>query len=182
MLAGERVCLGPLVRADAPLVFGWLNIADNARFNGSYRPADETKFDRWFAGVGADPARVVFAIRAKRDMRLLGFLQIVDINAANRSGVLGILIGAAGDQGHGFGQEAIRLAVEFSWRELNLQRLTLFVHGDNPRALSAYRKAGFEIEGTMRRAAYVDGRLQDITIMGLLRQESVSLLDDHADP
>jgi RimJ/RimL family protein N-acetyltransferase len=169
MLAGDRVCLGPLLRSDGPLLFGWLNTLSVGRFNGAYRPTDEAKFDQWFAAAGADPARVVFAIRRKSDMRLLGFVQIVDINAAHRTASLGILIGAANDRGQGFGQEAIRLAVDFGWQDLNLQRLTLFVFGDNPQAARAYQNVGFEIEGTMRRAAYVDGRFQDITVMGMLR-------------
>jgi RimJ/RimL family protein N-acetyltransferase len=174
MLAGDRICLGPLLRDDGPLLFGWLNTLSVGHFNGSYRPTDQVKFDQWFAGTGADPSRVVFAIRRKSDLRLLGFVQIVDINAAHRTASLGILIGAANDRGQGFGQEAIRLAVDFGWRDLNLQRLTLFVYGDNPRAARAYQNVGFQIEGTMRRAAYVGGLFHDITIMGMLRPDAVS--------
>ena len=43
------------------------------------------------------------------------------------------------------------------------------VVGDNPRAIHAYLRAGFSMEGLMPRAVYVDGRYQDVTAMGLLR-------------
>lgn len=112
---------------------------------------------------------MVFAIRQKQDMRLTGYLQITNIQPVPRSAELGILIGAEADQGQGFGQEAVRLALDFCWRDLNLQRLTLFVVGDNPRAIRAYGKTGFVAEGTLRRAAYIDGAFCDITIMGALR-------------
>jgi RimJ/RimL family protein N-acetyltransferase len=171
MLIGEKVCLGPLVHGDAPFLFNWLNTADLARLNGSYRPSDQTKFDQWFAGVGGDPARVTFAIRQSGDLRLLGYLQVINMQPVSRVAEIGVLIGEPSAQGQGFGQEAISLAVDFCWRELNLQRLSLFVIGENPRAVGAYGKAGFEIEGVMRRAAYADGRFQDITVMGLLRAE-----------
>lgn len=169
MLIGEKVCLGPLVQSDAPFLFQWLNAVELARLNGSYRPNDQARFDQWFAGVGADPARVTFAIRQSEDLRLLGYLQVINIQPASQVAELGLLIGDVDAQGRGFGQEAIGLAVEFCWRELNLQRLSMFVIGENPRAIAAYGKAGFEIEGVMRRAAYADGRFQDITVMGLLR-------------
>jgi RimJ/RimL family protein N-acetyltransferase len=172
MLAGEKICLGPLVRSDGPILFGWLNKLAPARLNGAYRPNDENKFNLWFSRVGEDPARVVFAIRLKRDMRLLGFVQFTEIDPAYRTAALGILIGAESDQSQGFGQEAVRLAVQFGWEDLNLQRLSLFVFGDNPRAVSAYLKVGFEVEGTMRRAAYTGGKFLDITVMGLLRPDT----------
>jgi RimJ/RimL family protein N-acetyltransferase len=173
MLSGDKVSLGPLTRGDGPLLFAWLNLVGVGRINGSYRPTDEAKFDQWFTGIGNDPARVVFAIRRKGDARLLGYVQIVDINGAYRSGVLGILIGAERDRGQGIGREAIQLAIDFCWQDLNLQRLTLYVFGDNPRAVRTYLGVGFEVEGTMRRAAFTDGRFQDVTVMGLLRPEPV---------
>jgi RimJ/RimL family protein N-acetyltransferase len=43
------------------------------------------------------------------------------------------------------------------------------VVGDNPRAVRVYDKAGFEVEGVMRRAAYVNGGYQDVTVMAALR-------------
>jgi ribosomal-protein-alanine N-acetyltransferase len=172
MLIGEKICLGPLVQSDGPLLFNWLNNLEIGHANGAYRPSDQTKFDQWFSGVGADPSRVVFAIRQFGDLRLMGYIQIINIQAVSRVAEMGVLIGDPRDRGQGFAQEAVALAVAFCWRDLNLQRLSMFVIGHNPPAVSAYRKAGFEVEGVMRRTAYVDGGFRDITIMGLLRDES----------
>lgn len=169
MLRGDRICLGPLVGSDSAKLFAWLNDPAVARSNGPYRPLDQAKFDQWFANVGADPARVVFAIRMLGDLRLLGYLQIVDINATLRTANLGLVIGSDADRGKGYGGEALSLAIGCGWRDLNLQRLQLTVVGANPRAIGVYERAGFEIEGVLRRAAYVGGEYRDITVMGLLR-------------
>jgi RimJ/RimL family protein N-acetyltransferase len=171
VLTGEAICLGPLLQTDGPLLFGWLNNAALGRDNGVYRPIDQTKFERWFGSAGDDPSRVVFAIRRKQDMRMVGCLQLTEIDPANGAATLGVMMGADADRGRGFGAEAIRLAAGFAWSELNLQRLALNVTGDNPRALRAYEKAGFEREGVLRRAVYVGGAYQDITVMSLLRPE-----------
>jgi RimJ/RimL family protein N-acetyltransferase len=171
VLIGDKVCLGPLLQGDAPLLFDWLNSLEVAHANGLYRPVDQVKFDQWFMGVGADAARVVFAIRRYGDLRLLGYLQLINIQPVARLAEMGLLIGDPSDRGAGFGQEAIALALSFCWRDLNLQRVSMFVVGDNPAAIRAYGKAGFSVEGRMRRAAYADGGFHDMTVMGVLRED-----------
>ena len=170
MIIGQAVCLGPLLVGDGPLLFSWRNTIVNARLNGPYRPIGQGEFDAWFNPSG-DPSRVVFALRARADMRLLGFLQLIRIDANARSAELGVMIGEPAERNKGLGQEAVALALDYAWRELNLQRVALYVHGDNPAAIRAYTKAGFELEGAMRRASYVDGQYRDITVMGCLRPD-----------
>ncbi len=169
MLIGEKVCLGPVLQTDGPMFFGWLNDLDLVHRNGPYRPMDQAKFDLWFGGICHDASRVVFAIRRKADLRLLGYVQLINILPAPRTAELGVLIGATSDRGQGYGQEAVRMAVQFGWRDLNLQRISLLVIGENPNAARVYLKSGFEVEGLLRRASYVNGAFRDITVMGILR-------------
>ena len=99
----------------------------------------------------------------------MGYLQITAIHPIFHSAEIGLLIGEPGNRGRGYGQESLRLAVDFCWKELNLQRLSLTLIGENAAALQAYRRVGFEVEGVMRRASYRDGSFQDVTVLGLLR-------------
>jgi len=174
VLIGEKVCLGPVLQTDGPVFFGWMNSLDLVHLNGPYRPTDHASFDRWFGGIGQDATRVVFAIRRRSDLTLLGYVQLINILPAPRTAELGILIGAPGDRGQGYGQEAVRMTVQFGWRDLNLQRISLMVIGENPSAVQAYLKSGFEVEGVLRRASYVNGSFRDITVMGILRVEAGS--------
>jgi len=169
MIIGHKVCLGPLLHADTPAVFNWLNTLALAYLNGPYRPTDQISFDGWLSSLGKDRSRVVFAIRSHGDLRLMGYVQVVNIHPVFRSGELGILIGDERDRGKGCGLEAVRLMLGHCWNDLNLNRVTLYVYGDNPRAVHVYRKAGFEDEGRLRQAAYVDGQFVDVAVMGILR-------------
>jgi RimJ/RimL family protein N-acetyltransferase len=171
MLIGEKVCLGPVLQTDAPSFFNWMNNLELVHVNGPYRPTDQARFDQWFSGIPNDSTRVVFTIRAKADIRLMGYVQIINIQPVARAAEMGILIGDPADRGKGAGQEAVRLALKFCWRDLNLQRVALFIVGDNPAAQNAYARVGFEVEGLLRRAAYVDGAFKDITVMGILRPD-----------
>jgi RimJ/RimL family protein N-acetyltransferase len=169
MLIGSRVCLGPMFQADAPIIFNWRNRLDVLHLDGLYRPLSQSGFDEWFASIGRDPGKVVFSIRRQGDLAFLGYIQIVNIQVAHHSAEIGIMIGEADHRCRGYGTEALRMCVEFCWKELNLQRLGLQIVGDNPLALHVYRKVGFEPEGLLRRSAYVGGEFKDTTVMALLR-------------
>jgi RimJ/RimL family protein N-acetyltransferase len=100
---------------------------------------------------------------------LLGYLQLTEIHPVFRSAVIGLTIGDPANRGKGYGQEALRLCIDFSWKDLNLQRLSLMIAGKNEPAARAYSKVGFQQEGVFKRAIFANGVYVDATIMGLLR-------------
>jgi len=171
MYSGPRVFVGPLLPEDCGPMFQWTNDVDLAHMNGPYRPVDWINHSNWFSNIGKEPSKTVLAIRLLADRRLIGYVQIANIHAVFRSAEIGIAIGAEADRNQGYGAEALKLATHFCWQDLNLRRLALMIFGANERAVRAYAKVGFQHEGLLRQAAYVDGRYVDITVMGLLRDE-----------
>lgn len=169
MLIGESVCLAPILQADANLIYNWHNTQEVMHLDGIYRPINQGRFDDWFNAIGRDPSRVVFAIRRRSDMAFLGYVQVANINGVYGTGEVGIMVGDPANRGRGFGSQALALLTDFCWRELNLQRLWLQVVGPNERAIAAYLRAGFTIEGVARRAAFSNGRYVDCTLMARLR-------------
>lgn len=172
MLKGERICLGPVLRNDAPVLFRWANDRGLALLNGPYAPRHQAGFDAWLAGAEADPTRALLTVRELSDMRLLGYAHVMNIHPVFRSAEIGMVIGEAADRGRGLGTEAMALVMSHCWRDLALERLSLFVYGDNARALGAWRRAGFVQEGVLRGAAFVDGRRVDVTVLGALKSAS----------
>jgi RimJ/RimL family protein N-acetyltransferase len=61
--------------------------------------------------------------------------------------------------------------VKHGFESLNLNRIMLVVYDDNARAIRAYEKAGFVLEGSMRQARYRHGKYGDELIMSILRSE-----------
>jgi len=169
MLLANRVSIGPLLPEDFSLLFCWANDVGAARLDSAYRPVDMMTHQQWWNGLGKDPTKVVFAIRKTTEPAIIGYVQIAGINVVHRSAELGIRIGAEKDRDHGYGKEALALAVEFCWSHLNLNRLQLVVFKHNERAVSAYRSAGFKKEGLLRKAAFIDGAWVDILLMASLR-------------
>ena len=171
MLIGEKVCLGPILQADGPVIFNWLNTVSLMHLNGNYAPVSQRSFDEWFAGIGKDPSRVVFSIRKQGNPEFVGYIQLTEIHAIFRSAVIGIFIGDPANRGKGYGHEALTLCTGFCWKDLNLRRLSLMIVGRNEPAIRAYKKAGFEQEGLLKQAIFANGAYMDATIMGLLRSD-----------
>jgi len=137
MLIGEKVCLGPVLQPDGAMIFNWLNTVSLMHLNGNYVPVSQRSFDEWFGGIGKEPSRVVFSIRKHGNLEFLGYIQLTEIHPVFRSGVVGIIIGDPAIRGQRYGQEALTLCIGFCWKELNLQRLSLMIVGNNEPATRA---------------------------------------------
>lgn len=75
-------------------------------------------------------------------------------------------------QGKGIGTALVRAAVELADQWLGLVRIELNVFPDNEAALRLYRRFGFEVEGTLRKAALREGQLMDVLVLARLREPS----------
>ena len=169
MLLAKHITIGPLVPEDFGPLFCWANDTAAARLDFAYRPVDMMAHQQWWDSLGKDTSKVVFAIR-KIDMpAIIGYVQIAGINSVHRSAEIGIRIGSEQNRGHGYGKEALRLAVDFCWNHLNLNRAQLVVFNHNHRAISAYKAAGFKKEGLLRKAAFIGGAWVDLVPMAMLR-------------
>ena len=103
--------------------------------------------------------------------RLVGLIDLVVERWPHRDAFIGIGIGERADWGKGYGSDAMRLILRYAFDELNLHRVTLTVFEYNERAIHTYRKLGFQEEGRQRQRLRRDGRLWDMLVMGLLKEE-----------
>ncbi len=174
MLKGKHVTLTSLRDADKQILLEWINCPETVRFNAPFAPVHEPNHAAWFESVTRDPNRIVFGIRTLDATRLLGVLQLIDLHPVHRSAELIIRIGDSNDRNRGVGSEAVRLAIDFAFRDRNLQRVWLRVFSDNPRAIRAYEKAGMIKEGVLRRACFIDGCWKDENVMASLADIEVA--------
>lgn len=72
-------------------------------------------------------------------------------------------------QGKGIGTALLKAALDLADQWLNLLRIELTVYTDNAAAIALYKKFGFEIEGTMRKAAFRDGMFVDVFMMARVK-------------
>jgi RimJ/RimL family protein N-acetyltransferase len=173
IIRGELVYLRAPERSDIGDFVRWFNDADvlhNLAMSAPMSTAAETIwFDRMLERQGSADYHFVICLLANDGA--IGTAGLHGIDHVNGSAEFGIAIGEKGEWDKGYGTDALRAICDFGFGALRLERISLMVYEGNTRGRRAYEKAGFTMEGTLRRAHYAHGRHEDVHVMSLLRDE-----------
>lgn len=130
-------------------------------------PITKAHATAWLYAQQSEPLAWVITYRR----RVIGALRLHSLDHHDRRASLAIGILDPKLLGKGIGTTAIRLIARHAFGPLALHRLVLRVIDYNTRAIAAYKKVGFKIEGVEREAARVADTWHDDVIMGLLASD-----------
>jgi RimJ/RimL family protein N-acetyltransferase len=169
VLTGSKVILRRHVPGNLAAFRRWYadpEIARLARYQEA--PMRPEEIERFFAArvVGTDA--LAMAVHERSTERLVGTCAFSQLDADNGSALYHITIGESDVWGRGYGTEATRLMVDHAFGTLGLHRIGLYVFEFNERAIRAYRRAGFVMEGRARQSIRRDGRWWDELAMSML--------------
>jgi RimJ/RimL family protein N-acetyltransferase len=171
-LPGERVVLRRHVPENVVAVRRWYadpEVARLTRYQDGPMRAEE--IDRFFASRVVGPDALAMAIHVRDTGRLIGTCSFSQLDPDNGSTLFHITIGERDAWGQGFGTEATGLMVAHAFGTLGLHRIALSVFEFNERAIRAYARVGFRVEGRARQAIWRDGRWWDEIQMSVLSEE-----------
>jgi RimJ/RimL family protein N-acetyltransferase len=114
-----------------------------------------------------------FAIRARADDRLVGFVRIPWVFWTHAAALFQISISEA-ELLAAYGLEALELVLYYGFRELNLYRMETRLPEYRRDAIELFEQAGFLMEIRRRKAIFRDGRHWDALQYGMLQSEWVS--------
>ena len=177
IIRGEQVYLRPTERSDVPTFVRWFNDAEVVRNLAMRAPMSEAAETGWFDRMLEAQGKTAyhFVICMLSDDRPIGTIGFERVNLQDGVAEFGIAIGEKSEWGKGNGTDALRAICDFGFGELRLERVGLMVYAGNERARRSYEKAGFMQEATMRRAHFARGEHHDVHVMGMLREEWLSL-------
>jgi RimJ/RimL family protein N-acetyltransferase len=171
-IEGRLVTLRHHLPTDLASVVRWYADPEIARLTRyQTRPMSRAEAERFFHGRLLAPDALAYAIVERASDQLVGFTTFSSLDPDNGSVLYHITIGERGAWDRGLGTETTELMLDHAFDRLELHRVGLTVFAFNERALRAYQKAGFRIEGTLREAVLRDGRYWDEIQMGVLRDE-----------
>ena len=101
----------------------------------------------------------------------IGTCAFSQLDGDNGSALYHITIGEADAWGRGMGTEATQLMVDHAFGTLGLHRIALYVFEFNVRAIRAYQRCGFVVEGRSRESIWRDGRWWDEIAMSILESD-----------
>lgn len=122
------------------------------------------------ASVASSDTTAIFTVVRLDSQELVGEALLWGIDYHNRSAHLGISF-RPGCRGRGLAVDTVRVLCEYGFAVRGMQRLQIETLADNVPMISAATRAGFTVEGTLRRAAWVYGAFVDSVILGLLAEE-----------
>ena len=173
MIVGERVRLRAIERPDTPTLVRWLNDPEVRHTLLMFEPMSTAAEERWFERRLELEHDYLFSFEGRVEGRWihLGNVGLHRVDCENRAARPGILLGEKEHWDKRFGTQAMRLMLDFAFRDLNLHRVELEAFAFNPRAIRCYEKAGFQREGALREAFFRDEGYQDIYRTAVLAPE-----------
>jgi len=173
MLRGEKVLLRARHEDDVPLLHADLyeDVAMRSRADGRpWRPIPRGTPASPFAPGPPTDHDAVFSIVRLADDALAGEGLLWGIDLHNRVAHVGLSLRPA-MRGSGLGTDTVRVLCRYGFQVRGLHRLGLETLADNQSMIGAAERVGFRREGTLRKAAWVDGEFLDEAVFGLLAQE-----------
>ena len=169
-LAGKKCYLSPMNPDDAPKYAEWLNdleITVNLDLLMQVNLVNEKEF----IDKNLKDGNAVFAIVDLETDMLIGNCGLMKIDRIHRNAEFGIFIGDKNFWKRGFGGEATRLILDYSFNILNLENIFLRVLSYNKKAIHVYEKAGFKQIGLLREFVGIAGKRYDFVLMDILAEE-----------
>jgi len=171
-LEGPSVMLRRHVPSNVAAFQRWYSDSEVARLaryqDGPMRP-DE--IDRFFQLRALGAESMTMAIHERSTDRLIGSCAFSQVDGENGSAMYHITIGEKDMWGRGLGTEATQLMLDHAFGTLGLHRIALTVFEFNERAIRAYVRCGFQVEGRARESIWRDGRWWDELSMSVLSSE-----------
>jgi RimJ/RimL family protein N-acetyltransferase len=168
-ITGERIVLRRHVPDNLGAFRQWYTDPEVARLTRYQEgPMPTAEIDRFFHARVVGPDSLALAIHLRDSGRLIGTCALSQLDGDNGSAMFHITIGEKDAWGQGYGSEATTLMLEHAFEQLGLHRVALSVFVFNERAIRAYRKAGFVVEGRSRQSIWRDGRYWDELQMSML--------------
>ena len=174
-LIGERLYLRALEVEDAARCAAWLNHPAVRVHLAHETPLSRCAEEQFLRGLGERPGsnqsqeRVLLIVLREQD-RPIGLVGLHPKKCA-RAREVGILLGEQDCWDQGYGREAMSLLLDHAFLDLDVHRVELFVHAENPRAIACYERLGFVREGVLREAHFREGRFGDDVVMSVLGPE-----------
>ncbi len=111
-----------------------------------------------------------FIIETKENTEEIGLVELVEIDHIHRRAEFQIII-APNQQGKGYAKVATKLAMDYAFLTLNLNKLYLLVDESNEKAIHIYERQGFTREGVLKQEFFMDGQYRNAIRMCIFQSE-----------
>ena len=177
-MESKNIIIRPTVFSDCELFAKWESDPNVSEFFSMNSDRDYEEIVTEFVTRSDYVTKLQYTICSKEETPI-GRIYISRIDEESDSlDITRIYIADPANRGKGYGEEALRLILEYCFMNLHMERVTLDYFDGNSIAMSLYEKLGFEHEGKARNACKKDGRYYNLNLLSLLRAEYYGKIHD----
>ncbi|TYA71475.1 GNAT family N-acetyltransferase [Seonamhaeicola marinus] len=100
----------------------------------------------------------------------LGMIDLFDFDFKNKRAGVGILIKESKNRGKGYGEDALKVLIKYSFSHLNLHQLYCNISEDNKASIKLFEKQGFKQVGLKKDWNYNNGIFKDEHLFQLIKK------------
>lgn len=169
VLSGKQVVLRPVEEADHPLILAWQNDPEVWWWMDYDRTFTLEDVHQSEALAKAEGHPFLIEVPGHRPIGRIGLNQFSE---RDETCSLYVFIGDHGAWDKGYGGDAITTVLAWGFQALGLHLVQLWGLSTNVRAMKAYRRLGFRVDGELReRSRKSDGKRYDRTTLSITRSE-----------
>ena len=161
-IIGNKCYLSPIDRADVEEFTKWVNDLEVTRTLSIFNL--NINYDVELDIIDKISKDHNYSIIDIKNDKLIGIVGLSNIDYLHRTAEIGIFIGDKSYWNKGYGEEAMKLLLKYSFSYLNLRNVMLRVYSYNHSAIKCYEKIGFKMIGKRRNAIQFDMKEHDITL------------------
>ncbi|MDR2145845.1 MAG: GNAT family N-acetyltransferase [Tannerella sp.] len=171
MLRGKNILLRNLSIEDASTDYlSWLNDYETVKYTESRHTIHTMESLKNFIAHVNNDSNYCFAITDIQSGKHVGNIKIGNIHPIYKYADVGLIIGDKNYWGKGIATEAIRLCVDYAFKQLKLHRLYAGIYDLNIGSIKAFEKAGFVREGCEKEKYLFEGKRIDSYVYGIVNE------------
>ena len=179
-IKGEKIRLVPITPDDKDEFFEMATKSHGAAFwydnEQAEKRSKEAFFkdweDKYFDTASPEKGQCLWIVL---DGEKIGQIAYGEIDKRRKKAEIDIIIGDEKYMGEGYGPDALSTLNHYLFEKLGVNKIWLNARANNLRAVAAYEKAGFKVEGILKEDDYFEGEFVDIVRFGLLKKDGENL-------
>lgn len=171
-IVGSYAYLRSVILKDAPIIRKWHNDPELMRMARVGEKRTTLRQEREDIKIARRSSNQAYhLILTKLDNTPIGFLRFNFIDKSSGNVWFRMMIGEKKSQGKGYAREALQCYLKWMFDKLRIHRVTLECYSTNLRGIKFFKKIGFQKEGVLREAVFINGKYHDIISFGMLRKD-----------
>ena len=165
MLTGKNVVLRAWREDDIAVLMRLRNdVSLQTQLMAQPRPNSRVRVSQWLKNWSERTDAVFFVVAAADDDRVLGYVQLANMDVMHGRGDLGICLDPV-VHGQGVADQTMEMLQNYLIQVFGLRKILLRVLSSNLRAIAFYEKQGFERVGVLSKHFFLQGTHVDVLLM-----------------